>query len=100
MLQPRIPLSLALAPQVQGHCPYFWRGAFPSWLQTSGIASALWDSGEVPSLTLTPPLVSESYCSAMSNMYTLTFPTKGKYCIFEPDFFFFFCHFYNLGAHL
>lgn len=35
MLQPRIPLSLALALQVQGHYPYFWRGAFLSWLQNS-----------------------------------------------------------------
>lgn len=34
MLQPRIPLSLALAPQVQGHYPYFWRGTFLNWLQT------------------------------------------------------------------
>lgn len=34
MLQPRIPLSLALALQIQGHYPCFWRGAFLSSLQT------------------------------------------------------------------
>lgn len=53
MLQSRIPLSLALAPQVQGHYPYFWRGAFLSWLQTHRLCG----TKEMFPDSLSPPLL-------------------------------------------